>query len=56
MNTEVKQRKVNFKRIYYPDTSNKDIYEMNPREFDIYIKACKKDMFRSFNLAKRNYL
>ena len=29
---------------------------MNSREFEDYLRECKKDMFKTFNLAKKIYL
>lgn len=56
MQTEDKQKKITFQRIYYPDTSNKEFQDMNAREFEKYMKAIMKDLLKNFNLAKRNYL
>jgi hypothetical protein len=42
-------------RINYPGTSNKPVNEMNAFQFDQYLKAAKKDMTKSFNLAKKSY-
>ncbi len=45
-----------FKRINYPGTSSKAFHLMNKREQEVYMKMCKKDLLKYFNLAKKSYL
>jgi hypothetical protein len=56
MNMNKFKKSITFPRIYYPGTSRKEITEMSHKEFDDYLKACKMDMVKVINLARKNYI